>query len=51
VPRVSFPGQRLLRVCMDDWSEPECENPRDIPLAFIEGIERRLARNSEVSQT
>jgi hypothetical protein len=44
VPRLCFPGQRLVRTCLDDWSEPECENARDIPSTFIDGIGPRLAR-------
>jgi hypothetical protein len=45
VPRLCFPGQRLVRTCLDEGAEPECESARVIPSAFIEGIGHRLARS------
>lgn len=43
VPRICFPGQRLLRVLGTSSHvdlEPECETARDIPQEFLEVVRR-----------
>lgn len=42
VPRLCFPGQRLLHAFVDDAWEPECESGKDIPIAFANAIRPRL---------
>ena len=42
VPRLCFPGQRLLRTFVEDGREPECELARDIPDAFATIVGHKL---------
>lgn len=42
VPRICFPGQRIVGVLDDESLEPDCGSPADIPATFLAAVASRL---------